>query len=246
MPIFWCLHRISDLISELNLADLSIYLGDHEEEVYQKLRFAKRQTDWLGGRMAAKRLMQMVDARWNQKQTNEIEILSEESGAPYLVISGWQGNPGRVSISHSNGYVFCAYSPDEIQMGVDLELIEPRTGEFAGDFFTEKEVDQISTLENTNKILFVTVIWSGKESVLKALSTGLRVDTRSVEVVLPGLTEESTGWSKLGLKSNLINENSLSLVWRREGDFVLTACVPSDYENDLHQVDLYSNFSSGR
>lgn len=245
MPVFWCLHRISDLISEVNLTDHSTYLGDQEKAAYQKLRFAKRQNEWLGGRLAAKRLMQRVDTRWNQKQRNEIEILSEESGAPYLVISGWQGNPGRVSISHSNGYVFCAYSPNEIQMGVDLELIEPRAGEFARDFFTAKEVDQISTLENTNKILFVTVIWSGKESVLKAISTGLRVDTRSVEVVLPGFYEESTGWSRLGLKSNLTKDNSLSLVWRREGDFVLTVCFPSDYEIGLHQVEFYNNFSSG-
>lgn len=245
MPIFWCLHRISDLISEVNLADPSSYLGGREKEIYQKLRFVKRQNDWLGGRLAAKRLMQMVDARWNQKQRSEIEILSEERGAPYPMISGWQGNSGRVSISHSNGYVFCAYSSNEIQMGVDLEMIEPRAGEFAGDFFTEKEVGQLSTLGNTNKTLFVTVIWSGKESVLKALSTGLRVDTRSIEVVLPGFSEESTRWSRLGLMSNLVKDNSLSLVWRREGDFVLTACVPSNKEIDLHQVDLYTNFSTG-
>jgi len=238
MPIFWCLQKISDSINEIDLTDPYSFLGEQEKEFYQRLKFPKRKGEWLGARLVIKDLIRAADNRWKHKEFQEIEVLNDKSGAPYLVISGGQGHPGRVSLSHSNGYVLCAYSPDDISVGVDLELIEPRPNEFAEDFFTEGEFEQIEKLDIAERNLFVTVIWSSKESVLKALSSGLRVDTRSVEVILPGLIVHNAGWTSLGLNSSLIKNDSLGLVWRREGNFVLTACVPLDAMTNLVRIDL--------
>lgn len=238
MPIFWSLKRITDQINEINLTDPSLYLGKQENAVYQKFKFLKRQREWLGARLVTKDLIRASDQRWKQTTIQNIEILNEESGAPFLHIQGRQEYPGRVSLSHSNGYAFCAYSPDDISFGVDLELVETRSKVFSEDFFTTKESEQIAKIDIVEQSQYVTVIWSGKESVLKALSTGLRVDTRSVEVTIPEEPVEKNGWRSLALESSLFKNDSLSLLWRREGDFVLTACVPSGYKEDLVQFDL--------
>lgn len=238
MPIFWSIQNINTRIGELALADPLPYLGEQEKEVFHKLKIPKRKGEWLGARLLAKDLVRTVDKRWRDKELNEIEVLNEKSGAPVLVVSGDQGNPGKVSLSHSNGFALCAYSPEDIQFGIDLELIEPRSKEFVEDFFTTRELDQVAKLPTDSQNLFVTVIWSGKESVLKALSSGLRVDTRSIEVILPGFTVETDAWNHLRLNSSLIKHNSLGLVWRREGGFVLTACIPLNYLNELIRVDF--------
>lgn len=238
MPIYWSLQIINHMIAENVLADPDRYLGAREKEVYQRLKFPKRKSEWLGARLVLKDLIRAVDKRSGDRELNEIEVLNENSGVPYLAFSGSRENPGKVSLSHSNGYVLCAYSPDDIQFGIDLELVELRSTEFVADFFTPDEFDQVAKLPTDEQEIFITVIWSGKESALKALSSGLRVDTRSVEVIVPEFTINPGEWNNLSLRSRLIMENSLSLVWRREGDFVVTACLPQNYLQELIRVNL--------
>jgi phosphopantetheine--protein transferase-like protein len=238
MPIYWSLQIINNLIAENVLADPDRYLGAQEKEIYQKLKFPKRKSEWLGARLVLKDLIRAVDKRSGDREVNEIEVLNENSGAPYLAVSGGRGNPGKVSLSHSNGYVLCAYSPDDIQFGIDLELVESRSTEFVADFFTPGEFDQVTKLPSDEQEIFITVIWSGKESALKALSSGLRVDTRSAEVTVPEFTINPGEWNNLRLRSSLITDKSLSLVWRREGDFVVTACIPQNYLQELIRVNL--------
>jgi len=238
MPIFWSIQNINNRIGELALADPLPYLGEQEKEIYQKLKFPKRMGEWLGARLLAKDLIRTVDNRWKDKEPYEIEILNEKSGAPVLFVSGDQGNPGKVSLSHSNGVALCAYSPEDIQFGIDLELVEPRSKEFVEDFFTTGEVDQIAKLPTDDQNLVNTVMWSGKESALKALSSGLRVDTRSVEVIIHDFTFQPDAWNILRLRSNLIKNDSLDLVWRREGEFVITACIPQNFTKELIRVEF--------
>lgn len=238
MSIFWSIQNIDTRIGEISFADPLPYLGDQEKKIFQKLKIPKRKREWLGARLLAKDLIRAVDKRLGDKEFREIEVLNEPSGAPVLAISGDEGNTGKVSLSHSNGVALCAYSSDDIQFGIDLELVESRAKEFVEDFFTAGELDQVSKLPTGAQNLFITVIWSGKESVLKALSSGLRVDTRSVEVMLPGFSISPNVWNEMELRSSLIQDNSLSLFWRREGEFVVTACIPQNYLNELIRVEF--------
>jgi 4'-phosphopantetheinyl transferase len=246
MSIFWSFQKFSDQVSELTLTDLYPLFGEKEKEVFQRLRFPKRRMDWLGARIVTKKLVQMADDRWKYKEIRDIEILNAESGAPYLNIHNSPEHPGSVSLSHSNGFVLCGYSPRNINLGVDLELIEPRSKAFAEDFFGDKELSQVASMDAEEQNLYTTLIWSGKEAVLKFLSTGLRVDPRSVEITIPQNSTSINGWGILGMTSDLIKTDSPHLVWRRENDFVLTACVPSGCVNELKQVDFYSVLSTGR
>jgi phosphopantetheinyl transferase len=238
MPIFWSFQKIDQRIGQSDPADIYQYLGEHEKAALQKLKVAKRKQEWLAARLIIKDLVRKADDRWKHKELHEIEVWNKENGAPHLVIAGSQANLTKVSLSHSNGYVLCAYSAVNVQLGVDLELIEPRSREFVQDFFTVNELDQIDKMDVLERNLFITVIWSGKESVLKALSLGLRVDTRSIEVSLRAPSDEHNGWNGLGLKSNLIKNDTLSLVWRRDGDFVLTGCIPSNCLEGLIRIAL--------
>jgi 4'-phosphopantetheinyl transferase len=69
------------------------------------------------------------------------------------------------------------------------------------------------------------LIWSAKESALKVLRTGLRADTRSVEVVLEdpaGISAgggPADGWQRLSVSSG---DSRFPGWWRRDGVFLLT------------------------
>jgi 4'-phosphopantetheinyl transferase len=68
-----------------------------------------------------------------------------------------------------------------------LEIIEPRSDAFIADYFATEEQELIERTSAADRCRLLAMLWSGKESALKALRTGLRLDTRSVTVspVLP-------------------------------------------------------------
>ena len=74
-----------------------------------------------------------------------------------------------------------------VEVGCDLELVEPRSCAFAADYFTADEQALISRTPVANQPLVLALLWSAKESALKAMRVGLRADTRSVAVEIPAL-----------------------------------------------------------
>lgn len=237
MSIYWSLQRISTRVGELDLAHPGIFLGESECSMFQQFKVPKRLSEWLGGRMAIKDLVRHVDARFQNFPPRQVEVLNEASGAPYLSICGFTGKTGSISLSHSNDWVVCAYSPSGIPLGVDLERIELRSKEFVEDFFTADETCHVLDAVEGERPLMTTLIWSAKEAVLKALSSGLRVDTRSIEVQYHPGERLPGGWRRLEVNSSSHPVKSLSLVWRKETEFVLTACIPREFEAQLNRVE---------
>ena len=80
-------------------------------------------------------------------------------------------------------------APSPVLLGCDLEMAEPHGDAFVTDYFTAEEQALISEAEVTDRLLLVALLWSSKESALKALGEGLRVDTRSVTVSLAVVPE---------------------------------------------------------
>lgn len=237
MTISWFYCKIQELVDEAALPDFGKYLGAQELEVFRRLKIPKRRTEWLAGRVAAKTLLRASDTRCASRKPAEIQILSNESGAPWVKLGESVQPFGSLSLSHSNGFLFCAHSSVSMPLGVDLEVIAPRERSFIEDYFTKAEVEQVNILNEETSPLGVNLVWSGKESILKALQSGLRVDTRTVEVQLPQSLGQGLTWSALGTRVSGGKENSLHLVWRREGDFVLTVCAPEDTLNGLVRVN---------
>ncbi len=146
------------------------------------MRFAKRRSDWLLGRWTAKRA---VAAYWKAPATHRmlagIEIRSAASGAPEVFLAGEAAAVG-ISLSHRAGRAVCAVAPPDAALGCDLEIVEPRSDTFVSDYFTAEEQALVRKAPWVDQPRVVTLLWSAKESALKALGVGLRLDTRCVSV----------------------------------------------------------------
>ena len=233
MSIFWAIQNSANRIGKVDLANPGSLLGERETAVFSQFKVNKRQSEWLGARLAVKDLLFSIDPRLRGFGYHQVEILNEPGGSPVLIIDAIQGFPGKISLSHSHDHAFCACSTGDIPLGVDLEWIEPRGMEMVEDFFTPSEIRQVLMLDEPDRSRLVTLIWSCKEAVLKAHSIGLRVDTRSVEILFPGPDEQVGGWNVLAFNSRLAEKSSLRLLWRREGNFILTVCLPIAQESQL-------------
>lgn len=195
---------------EQSVADLPVH--DHwlsAEEAFRlrSLRFSKRQSEWRLGRWTVKQAVcAYQQIRPDSDTLALIEVRPEASGAPLLFVGG-EPAAASVSISHRDGVSFCAIAPDKATLGCDLERIEPRSDSFAADFFTSDEYRAVHMIPLTERAKLVTLIWSAKESALKALHAGLTLDTRSVEVVPPNALQTCTvdTWHPLLIGSGTAN-----------------------------------------
>jgi len=199
-------------------------LGQQEQDEYARLRVPKRKGEWLASRLTVKRLALTCMPGLAAQGLADVQILKEPTGAPYLHVTGRGKLRSGLSLSHSHEHVLAALSSEPLRIGVDLEWIEPRPAEFLTDYFNEGEIAQVKgTIEQ--RALLTTLLWSAKEAVLKALSEGLRIDTRKLEVRLATVPPHADGWNELALYSSDLKIPSPRLFWCREGEFILTYCV---------------------
>jgi 4'-phosphopantetheinyl transferase len=146
------------------------------------MRIVKRRTDWRLGRWTAKSavasylsLELVPDNFWN------IELRPAASGAPDAFLADKPAALA-ISLSHRGGTALCAVCQSGATLGCDLELIEPHSDAFVADFFAADEQAFLARAAAAERERMVALIWSAKESALKALRAGLRLDTRSVIV----------------------------------------------------------------
>jgi 4'-phosphopantetheinyl transferase len=180
MDILWLEQSTDDIRTS------DVWLSPAEKLRLDAMRFPRRRADWRLGRWTAKRVVSAYLCRpCLPEMLALIEIRSAPSGAPEAFL---ENEPAGVSISitHRVGIAACAVAPSETTIGCDLELIEPRSGNFLTDYFTAKEQALVQGVSAAEQIVSSTLLWSAKESALKALKAGLRFDTRSVEVSLGG------------------------------------------------------------
>jgi len=116
----------------------------------------------------------------------------------------------------------CAVVFSGTALGCDLEEVAPRSDAFVADYFTAEEQALVASCSPGDRPRVSTLIWSAKESALKALHTGLRLDTRSLIVT----ARESAGdWHPLQVRY----QDQLFLGWWQAADgFVRT--IVSDSE----------------
>jgi 4'-phosphopantetheinyl transferase len=126
-------------------------------------------------------------------------------------------------LTHREGFAACALALDQIALGCDLEAIEPHSAAFIRDYFTETEQELI---RDGDSGLLPTLLWSAKESALKALRVGLTADTRSVVISIDNnksLTEAKAGvrlWHSLRVQDP--SQRTLRGFWQADEKFVRT------------------------
>jgi len=178
MEVFWLEQRQQDVPSPTD------WLSAGELGRLACMRVPKRRQDWLLGRWTAKQAVAaFLGSPCDPAALASIEILPAESGSPQAYLAT-KSAPVSISLSHRNGRAACAVAGSGVGIGCDLEVVEPRCDAFVSDYFTPQEQELVARVSPANRFRLLALLWSAKESALKKLRTGLRIDTRSVAVNL--------------------------------------------------------------
>ncbi len=130
-----------------------------------------------------------------------------------------------VSLSDRAGCAVCLVTAEPADVGCDIEIVEPRSAAFVRDYLTEREARFVEAAGEARDMA-ANLFWSAKESALKVLRTGLRRDTRSVEVTVADLRPPEFTWSPLEVRT--VEGPVFPGWWRRSGPFLFTVCARGD------------------
>ncbi len=195
------------------------WLSAGESAILAGLRFPRRRASFRLGRWTAKRAV----ARWRERPDDPallaaIDVRRASDGAPEPYLDDAPA-PVSLSLSDRAGVAVAVVGPAGLPLGCDLERVEPRTAAFVADYFTPAEQALVVAAATADRDERVTLVWSAKESALKALRTGLRRDTRSVVVTIPD-EPASRGWCPLIVTA--VEGTTFPGRWLRAAGFVVT------------------------
>lgn len=230
MNIYWLEQDRSQVPSD------DAWLSDAEAIRASAMQVPKRHADWRLGRWTAKRALAIhLGLSQHHSALRNIELKPAFSGAPVAFVSDARA-PLNISLTHSAARAMVALSPPNVPLGCDLERVEPRIAAFAADYFTRSEQDLVQHAPPDQRDAVLTLLWSLKESALKALQEGLRADTRSVEVTgdfsSVQIVDATDRWNHA--RMDTLTGESFHCLWRCEGALVRTiACA-----EPFHAVNL--------
>lgn len=205
--------------SEADVPPGDDWLGAREMARLAKLRFPKRRADWRLGRWTVKlAIAHLLRLGSECASLAKIQVEAAPSGAPEVLLSNHKADL-TVSLSHRCGRCICAAATGDVDLGCDLEAIEPRSDAFLSDYFTLDEQALVTEAPADLESQLVTLLWSAKESASKALRAGLRLDTRSLNVVT-GYGEQNGGWRPVAVRSG--GPRVFQGWWCRAGNLIRT------------------------
>jgi 4'-phosphopantetheinyl transferase len=191
MNVYWLEQTEADVPAEND------WLSAKEALCLDTLRFAKRRADWRLGRWTAKRALSVyLDVPADFGIFRKMEIRPAPSGAPEVFFGDLAASV-TISLSHRSGRANCAVAMSGVELGCDLEIVEPHSEAFVADYFALEEQALVASAAVADRDRLLALLWSAKESALKALGAGLRLDTRSVIVTPSVASFNLIGWSRL-------------------------------------------------
>jgi len=195
--------------------------GDHwlEPALSQRLAgmpYTKRREEARLGRWTAKTtIARAVGLEPGPDTLRNIHVINAPDGAPEAIVNGTPLD-GVIAMTDRADWAVCALVRGRHRIGCDLELVEARSPAFVRDYLTEPERARVAASPDPDET--ANLIWSAKESALKVMRTGLRRDTRSVNVTLEGDGESC--WNPLRVDSD--DGRRFPGWWIRFGSFLLT------------------------
>ncbi|MFI5087020.1 MAG: 4'-phosphopantetheinyl transferase family protein [Terriglobales bacterium] len=161
----------------------------------------------------------MLAARRRLSQATPAPKPTTQPRAPQVMLATGPA-PAEISLSHRGGVAMCAVAGPDAAIGCNLEIVEARSPAFIRDYFTDEEQMEIARALASHQRSLVAALWSAKESALKALQEGLRLDTRSVSVRLSGWADEVDRWYPLQVDCE--HGEVFHGWWQRAGNVVRT------------------------
>jgi 4'-phosphopantetheinyl transferase len=206
------------------------WLTPDEADRAAGLRFTKRRSEYLLRRWVCKQAVAAATGMPSDLPSlARIDVANHPTGAPFVRVDGAPLSVD-VSLSDRAGWAVALVGEPHGGVGCDLELVEPRSAGFVADFLTTLEQEYVASRPDEARDAAANLLWSAKESALKVLQTGLRRDTRSVEVTVMGLEDSdgdvsATGWARLEIRT--AEGGAMRGWWRREGVFLVTVASAS-------------------
>ena len=155
------------------------YLGRAERDDYDA-RNPNAQRQWLLGRIAAKDAVRrhLWDHGAGDLFPAEVTVDNDDEGRP--VLAGEVVPPDlRVTIAHTDG-IGVAMVAAGVDVGIDVEAIEPRSDTFTATILTNDErvllaaAGAMGDLGGPHRDEILTRCWAAKEAASKAAGTGLQ------------------------------------------------------------------------
>jgi len=216
MNVYWFEQTEADVPAEND------WLSADEAACLKGMGFAKRRADWRLGRWTAKRALSVcLDVPAHPQVFKKIEIRPAASGAPEVFFAD-QPTAVTISLSHRAGRAACAVAMSGMEMGCDLEMVEPHSNAFVADYFTSEEQALVARTAPVDRARLLALLWSAKESTLKALHEGLRLDTRCVIVSPFAASFDLNGWSPLRVR---YTGGQVFQGWWQQADDILRTVV---------------------
>lgn len=195
------------------------------------MRYAKRKSETTMARWTAKSAVAATLRRpTDPASLRSVVVRNAFDGAPFVEVDQDQAGL-EIAMTDRADHAVCMVLTGHGRIGCDLELIEPRSAAFVNDYFTERE--RTAVAEHEHPALLANLIWSAKESALKVLRTGLRSDTRTVEVTVG----EAAGdlWQPLVVAND--DGRAFPGWWLVAGDFILTCATERSTEPPVSLTD---------
>ena len=217
--------------TEADLPTVDDWLSPSEAARLSTMRFAKRRGDWRLGRWTAKNALASYflysKVPVDPQVLASMEIRSAPSGAPEAYFRN-QPAAATISLSHRSGRAACVVAMPGVELGCDLETVEPRSDAFVADYFTTAEQSQVAQASVANRPRLLAMLWSAKESALKALHEGLRIDTRNVNVSRSDAVFDSHHWSPMQIHHA---DNRIFSGWWQHADGIVRTVVAAPPPN---------------
>jgi 4'-phosphopantetheinyl transferase len=161
-------------IAAISLAELAgdqsaraaFWLTPDEHLLYQRFAAGKRQTEWLGGRMAAKMAMAHLLGRPLPAIREQVAVLARPDGKPLVRTALAAGI--ELSISHSGP--LAAALATFFPCGLDVQLLTAVVLKVRDRFSTQEERALLAHLLPAPEAVQLALLWAAKEALRKAIS----------------------------------------------------------------------------
>jgi 4'-phosphopantetheinyl transferase len=208
------------LTAERELPPDDDWLQPAEQAILRGLGWPRRRRDFRLGRLAAKRALALVAGGDGAHDRRRFEVRPAPGGAPQAFRDG-AALAVALSLSHSHGRAVAAVQRGSGPLGCDLERIAARGPAFLEEYLTPGEREFVGNGPEGERPLRVTLVWSAKEAVMKALGEGLRLAPPSVEAVPAMGPVSEAGWRRFFVSAPDAAAG-LPGFWRTVRELVLT------------------------
>lgn len=151
-------------------------LMDYASEKKEKLNRYHRKEDRIRGLLGELLIHKIISEVLNIPHSN-LKFMTNAYGKPFVNECELEFN-----LSHSGDWVVCAF--DQNPVGIDIEKIDTINLELAHRFFTQEEYNYIMRgYDERQQRKRFYLVWSAKESVMKAVGKGLSIPLNSFNVM---------------------------------------------------------------